>query len=243
MRNLIAAIQFLTILPIGKSEIFDPKKMMPFFPVVGIVLGAILAVSDQIFMRLWPEPVVAMIDVILLVLLTGAFHLDGLGDTADGLYGKRPREKTLAIMKDSRIGTMGLVAIICGLSIKWGGIFSLDIHRSLVLLIIPAYARSSMLFGIQFLKYGRPEGGTGHDFFNNTLKLHHFWAVLIPVLFSLFLGWRGIWLNVTFVILTATLIIYYKNRIGGITGDMLGAMNEILESVLFLTVSIGGTLC
>ncbi|MBN1930295.1 MAG: adenosylcobinamide-GDP ribazoletransferase [Desulfobacterales bacterium] len=243
MRNLIAAIQFLTILPIGKSEIFDPHKMIPFFPVVGILLGGILAVSDQIFLRLWPQPVVAMLDVIVLILLTGAFHLDGLGDTADGLYGKRPKEKALAIMKDSRLGTMGLVAIICGLAVKWGGILSLDIHRSIVLLIIPAYARSSMLFGVRFLRYARPEGGTGHDFFRNTLTPYHFSAVLIPVLLSLFLGWRGIWLNVAFITLTAIIIIYYKNRIGGITGDMLGAMNEILESVLFLTVSIGGTLC
>ncbi|MGB9499723.1 MAG: adenosylcobinamide-GDP ribazoletransferase [Dissulfuribacterales bacterium] len=240
MKNLISAIQFITILPAGKPETFDPKGMVQFFPIVGIMLGAMVAAFDQVTLRLWPGPVASLLDVVFLVVVTGAFHLDGLGDAADGLLGHRSREKTLAIMKDSRIGVMGLVAIICGLSIKWGGIMSLDANRSLLLIIIPAYARGSMLFGIRFLEYGRPDGGTGHDFFGHSLKLSAFWGLLIPIAISIFLGWRGFWLIFLFIATTFAILLYYKKRIECITGDMLGAMCETTESALFLLVSIGG---
>ncbi len=240
MKRFIAAIKFITILPLGKTIIYDPKGMVPFFPVVGIILGALVSIFDHGVSRLWPGSVAAILDVIFLVVLTGAFHLDGLGDTADGLLGHRSREKALEVMKDSRIGVMGLVAIICGLSIKWGGIMNLGVHRSLLLVIIPAYARGSMLFGMRFLEYGRPDGGTGHDFFGNTLNFYTFWGLLIPIALSFFIGWRGIWLIFIFVLTTAAIILFYKKRMGCITGDMLGAMTEITESMLFLLVSIGG---
>jgi adenosylcobinamide-GDP ribazoletransferase len=207
---------------------------------VGIILGALVSIFDQGVSRLWPGSVAAILDVIFLIVLTGAFHLDGLGDTADGLLGHRSRERALEVMKDSRIGVMGLVAIICGISIKWGGIMNLGVHRSLLLVIIPAYARGGMLFGIKFLEYGRPDGGTGYDFFGNTLNYYTFWGLLIPIALSFFIGWRGIWLIFIFVLTTAAIILFYKKRMGCITGDMLGAMTEITESMLFLLVSIGG---
>jgi adenosylcobinamide-GDP ribazoletransferase len=143
-------------------------------------------------------------------------------------------------MKDSRLGTMGLVAIVFGLALKWAGIAGLDANRSLLLIIVPAYARASMLFGMRFLEYGRPDGGTGVDFFKSKLKWAAFWGLTAPVMLSVFLGWTAFWLNLSFVALTAVLIWYYKRRVGCITGDMLGAMAEILESGLFLLISIGG---
>lgn len=183
---------------------------------------------------------VALLDVILLAIVTGAFHLDGLGDTADGLLGVRPRDKALTIMKDSRIGAMGLVAVVFGLALKWGGIAGLDVNRSLLLVIIPAYARSGVLFGIRFLEYGRPDGGTGLEFFKETLKLAAFWGLALPVGLSLFLGLKALWLNLCFMIITSTILYYYKKRMGCITGDMLGAMIELSEAGLFLLVSVGG---
>lgn len=239
MKNFISAIQFLTILPAGKSRIFDPDRMVQYFPIVGLLLGFMVSAFDRLISRFWSEPVVAILDVIFLVLLTGAFHLDGLGDTADGLLGHRTKESALAIMKDSRIGVMGLAAIICGLSLKWGGILGLDAYRDLLLVIIPAYARGGILFGIKFLKYGRPEGGTGHAFFGKPLKVSGFWGLAIPIAISFFMGWRGIWLNFIFILMTAVILMYYNKRVGCITGDMLGAMTEVLESALFLMVSVG----
>jgi len=238
MKNIIGAIQFITILPLGKKRAFEPEKMVQFFPLVGIIMGLMVALLDQIVLLLWSKPVASLIDVFFLIIVTGAFHLDGLGDTADGLYGSRKKEDALAIMKDSRIGVMGLIAIICGLAIKWAGITGLDEYRSLLLIIIPAYARGSILFGMRFLEYGRTDGGTGKPFFEKRLKIIGFWGLLIPVLLSILLGFKFILLNTIFVLIVVGILLYYKRKIGCITGDMLGAMVEITEAGLFLFASI-----
>ena len=240
MRNFISAIQFITILPVGRADTFDPPKMIPYFPIVGLALGALTALFDLVAVNLWSKPVVSLLDVMFLALLTGAFHIDGLGDAADGLLGQRSKDKTLAIMKDSRIGTMGLVAIVFGLSMKWGGITGLDAHRSVWLILVPAYARGGMLFGMRLLEYGRPAGGTGLEFFRDKFGIYTYWGLLVPLALSVLLGWKALWLNISFGAITAAIIWYYKRRIGCITGDMLGAMTEITEAGLFLLVSIGG---
>ena len=239
MRNFIAALQFITILPLGKAEAFDPPKMVPFFPLVGILLGLLVALFDSVVTRFWTPPVAALLDVILLAVLTGAYHLDGLGDTADGLLSPRSRAEALEIMKDSRIGTMGLVAIVFGLALKWGGIAGLDFYRSVLLIIIPAYARTGILFAMRFLPYGR-SNGTGKPFFDQKLAFKHFWGLVLPVGLSLILGPKAIWLNLSFAIIIAVILLFYKKRLGVITGDMLGAMVEITEAGLFLMVSFGG---
>ena len=141
-------------------------------------------------------------------------------------------------MKDSRIGAMGIIAIICGLSVKWAGIIGLDAWRSLLLIIIPAYARGSILFGMRFLEYGRNDGGTGQPFFEKKLTITDFYWLLIPVLLSILLGFKAILLNLVFLIIITGIILFYKKKIGCITGDMLGAMVEITEAGLFLFASI-----
>ncbi len=239
MKHLIAAIQFITILPVGRTIDLVPHKAAPLFPVVGILLGILVAICDKIASGFWPLPVVALLDVVLLAVLTGAFHLDGLGDAADGLYSQRPKDIALAIMKDSRTGTMGLVAIICCLALKWAGIYSLNEHRILFLIIIPAYARASMLFGIKFLEYGRPEGGTGHNFFQKPFGNTAFYPLAGLIILSFFAKWDCLILNTGFFILVALILLYYKKKIGCITGDMLGAMTEIIEAGLFIIVSAG----
>ena len=239
MRNLISALQFITILPMGKAASFDPPKMVPYFPLVGILLGLLVAAFDAIVVRFWTPPVAALLDIIFLAFLTGAFHIDGLGDTADGLFAPRSRDEALEIMKDSRIGTMGLVAILFGLALKWGGISGLDIHRSFILIIVPAYARGGILFGMRFLPYGRPEG-TGKPFFDENVSFKHFWGLILPVGLSLTLGLKAVWLNLAFAVIIGSILFFYKKRMGCITGDMLGAMTELTEAGLFLTASIGG---
>ena len=241
MRDFFSAAQFITILPWGQAEKFDPQRMIPHFPLVGIALGVLVALFDFVAVRFWGKAVASLLDVIFLAVLTGAFHIDGLGDAADGLLGQRPKEKILAIMKDSRLGTMGLVAIVAGLSIKWAGIAGLDTNRALLLIIIPAFARGSMLFGMRYLPYGRPEGGTGVEFFKHELKPSAFRGLAVPVLLSFLLGWQAIWLIICSAGITAGLIQYYKKRVGCITGDMLGAMTEVTEAGMFLLASIGGT--
>jgi adenosylcobinamide-GDP ribazoletransferase len=239
VKGFFSAVQFITILPLGKTESFEPEKMIPFFPLVGILLGLLVALFDTLIARFWTPPVVALLDIILLAVLTAAFHLDGLGDTADGLLGQRSTDKALEIMKDSRIGTMGLAAILFGLALKWGGIAGLDSHRSIFLIVIPAYARAGILFGMRLLPYGRPNG-TGKPFFKTQLTPIHFWGLIFPVGLSLFIGLKALWLNLAFAIIIGSILLFYKKRMGCITGDMLGAMTELTEAGLFLMASIGG---
>lgn len=241
MHNLIAALQFITILPLGKARAFDPPKMVPYFPLVGILLGLLVALFDAVVIRFWAPPVAALMDVILLVVMTGAFHIDGLGDTADGLMGPRSRDEALEIMKDSRLGTMGLVAILFGLALKWGGIAGLNTHRTVLLIVVPAYARAAILFGMRYLPYGRVDG-TGKPFFSEKISLKHFWGLIFPIGLSLIIGLEAIWLNLAFVIIIVLILFFYKNRMGSITGDMLGAMVEITEAGLFLMISFGDAL-
>ena len=242
MKSFIAAVRFLTVLPIGRAGTYDPRGMIPYFPVVGLLLGVIVSIFDRLTINLWSLPVISLLDVILLVCMTGALHIDGLGDTADGLYGNRPREKALHIMRDSRIGVMGLTAIVCGLAVKWAGISELGAQRHLLLIIVPAYARGGMVFAIRCLDYLRSQDGIGSDLFDEPIKRRDFSGMLIPLGLSIILGWHAFVLNLAFIISTAAIIRFYKKRIGGVTGDMLGATTEILESLLFLIVSIGGGL-
>lgn len=234
MKHLFSAFQFLTILPFGRHKEFEAPKTIPYFPAVGLFIGLIIASGDYIFSFLWPRPVASLLDVLLLAVISGGLHLDGLGDTADGLLSHRPREQIFNIMKDSRVGPMGLMAIFFALIIKWAGIQHLTEHRTLYLLMIPSYARGSMVLGIKFLQYGRPEGGLGTDFFSNEIPLHSMAGIFLPVLLSLLLGLPCIWLNVSFIAVAWVILYYYKRKINCITGDMLGALAEVEETILFL---------
>ncbi|MBF0413863.1 MAG: adenosylcobinamide-GDP ribazoletransferase [Desulfamplus sp.] len=251
--ELRSAIMFITIIPAGKNVPFSPTGMIRFFPVVGLIIGALLICADTVGSLFWSAPVVALIDVLVLVILTGAFHLDGLGDAADGLFSHRSKERALEIMKDSRTGMMGLVAIFLSLAVKVAGIYSVKIlpygadvflsnstqnffinfHNAAILLIIPSYSRASMLFGIRYFKYGRDKG-TGYDLFEKRLPFEDFIFLLIPVLISLTLGIKCLIINGIFALTVFLIILFYKKKMGCITGDMLGAMCEVTESILFL---------
>lgn len=237
---LAAAIRFITILPAGPSDAYHPRAMIAFFPAAGLILGLILAVVDSFCALVFSPPVTGAVCVIVLACLTGALHLDGLADTADGFFSHKDRETTLSIMKDSRIGVMGAVALVCVLLAKYSGLSSLADHgpvgfeRFLIFLIIPAYARASMLAGVKFLAYARPGGGTAADLFGKPLLPAEFWGLGICILLSLLLGWQALVINLVFFIACTGLILFYRKRINGITGDMLGAMCEIIEALLLI---------
>jgi len=240
MKNFRAAIQFMTTLPSGSSAEFDAAAMVPWFPLVGLLLGGLLALFDSLVARWWSLSTVAVLEVALLVLVTGAFHLDGLGDSADGLFSHRPRERMLEIMKDSRVGAMGVVAICLILAVKWAGLSGIQDHRPLLLILVPAYARSGILLAMRFLPYGRPDGGIGLAFFSRPVERRRFWGMAVVMMLSIGLGLKAIWLNAAFLLMAGTIIGYYRRRLNCVTGDMLGAMTEFTEAGLFLLASTGG---
>jgi adenosylcobinamide-GDP ribazoletransferase len=242
MRHFLSAVRFLTVLTIGPkdSDLFEPAQMLPWFPLVGLLIGTLLALVDRTALWLWPKPVAALLDLLFLVWVTGALHLDGLGDTADGLYGNRPRDKALAIMKDSRMGAMGVVAIFFALAAKWGALGAIAPGRLLVLICVPALARGAQVLAMGYLPYGRSEG-LGSQFCAAPLSLRAHGALLIPMGLLLFLGMRGLCLLAVYAGICFAVIRFYKSRMGCITGDMIGALSEVCEAGLLLAAAAGGS--
>ena len=235
----ISAVQFLTVIPCaGRNHIFDAGRALPFFPLCGLMLGGVVALVDAAASTLWMPPASSLLAVLALIILTGALHLDGVADTADGLYGRREPEKALAIMKDSRIGAIGAVVMVCCLAVKWIGISGISADRALWLVLVPAYARASVLFGIKLMPYGRPDG-TGSSFFHEPIQWQNFWGLALIIGLSLIAGRRMILINLGFAVIVIGILSYYRKKIGCITGDMLGAMIETMEAILFFILSAG----
>ena len=234
----LSAVQFLTVIPCGRGLAFNAREALPFFPLSGLLIGAVLVGIHTISAIWWPDPVVAILDVVGLAALTGALHLDGLADTADGLYGHRTPEQALAIMKDSRIGAMGTVSVVCCMAVKWSGLTHISGYAPIWLLLVPAYARAAVLFGTKYLPYGRPEGGTGHAFFQAPVGIKDFWGFGLLVGISLFSGRTLVSLNLAFAVTIFLILGWYRKKIRCITGDMLGAMIEVTEAALFLVAAM-----
>ncbi|MDQ1270762.1 MAG: Adenosylcobinamide-GDP ribazoletransferase [Thermodesulfobacteriota bacterium] len=241
--DLRACMAFITILPTGKNPVYSPVGMIRFFPVVGLIIGTLLVITDFLASMVWPAPAAALVDLIFLVAVTGAFHLDGLGDTADGIFSHQSRERALEIMKDSRTGMMGLVAVVLGLAAKLAGIWSVKISCSpvqamAILFLVPSFSRASMILGIKYLKYGRKGRGTGKDLFDRPLNSKDFYLCLIPLGFSLLLGYKGLILISGFALGCVAILKFYEQKMNCITGDLLGAMTEVMEAWLFMAAGM-----
>ena len=238
MKDVLSALRFFTILPLGAGDgEFAPRRLVTSLPTAGLIIGLMTAGFDFLAMQLWPAPAVAVLDVVFLAIVSGGLHLDGLADTVDGLYGGKTRERALEIMKDSRTGAIGVVAVVCCLLAKWAGIFSLDQSRFVLLMLVPAYARAGVLFGFMYLGYGRQGEGTARAFFDESISWYDCRWCLLLAAFSLLTGWRCFVINGLSALTILAILLFYKRKIGCITGDMLGAMIEIAEVVLFLGVA------
>ncbi|MGQ9631181.1 MAG: adenosylcobinamide-GDP ribazoletransferase [bacterium] len=237
MKHFALALQFLTIAPLPKRWEFsddDMGRCTIFFPVVGLILGAVLWGIHSLF-SLCPDGVSRFIEsfviVSLMVVLTRGLHLDGFADSLDGFLGGMDRESTLRIMRDSSIGAYGAVGIVLLILGKWLVLKSIleTQYAGPVLLAFPAVSRWGMV-ALAFLShYARPDG-TGRAFVSRVGKLQ-FWcatALALSVVLSLSRIWGGaVFLGSALIILVVKK--YSSWRIGGVTGDVLGAANEILE--------------
>ncbi|MEE4608637.1 MAG: adenosylcobinamide-GDP ribazoletransferase [Desulfobacteraceae bacterium] len=237
--DLAGALQFLTILPLGPGERFDPRRAMRFFPVAGIVIGSIVSAFDALAILALPLPVVAALDVALLALITGALHLDGLADTADGLLGPHDRARALEIMKDSRVGAMGVVAVVLVLIVKIVALGAVSRHRALALILVPALARCTMMVAMAAMPYARSGGGTGQAFFHPPARAADLAAIALPFGLSVFLGWLCIVIAMVFAGVTVMMLRFYRRRLGGVTGDLIGALGEVMEAALWVALAAG----
>lgn len=238
--GLISAIRFLTVIPVPfkKDAPFVPKATVPFFPVAGLIIGVVAALLDWFFGWCFNRAIAAALDVAVLICLSGALHIDGLADSGDGLFSHKPSLKALEIMRDSRVGSMGMATVIVVLLVKFAALTGINEHRFVLLLLIPALARTGLVFAMLRLPYLRKEDGLAGPFFVNSLPWL-FVVMLIIVCAALALtGLQGIGVIVAYAVSTPLIMLFYYKRMGGVTGDMLGAMIEVQEALLLLAAAV-----
>lgn len=244
IRQVLAAISFLTRISIAVRNPFTAKEVgqsARWFPLVGVMIGGAYVVVFRTVSPLFPSTVVALLIVTTEALLTGALHLDGLADMADGFGGGRTREDVLRIMRDHAIGAYGAVALVLLILLKTTLITTLiDRHCAVPYLVIaPTLGRWSTVLLNNLLPYARRSES---DVANATGNINNFVgrpelivATLTALIVTPVLSWRtGIasWMIVIGVSLFIARMC--RRRIGGITGDTLGANTELCEVGVFL---------
>jgi len=242
MRGLLAAVRFLTILPIpGRygAEKTDLARSAPFFPVVGLLLGALAALVAWSASLVAPPMVVSAAVVVLLLSFSGCLHLDGLCDAADGLLSARPRERALEIMKDSHVGTMGVMAAVCVILMKFASLASLQPECLWpAVFLMPLTGRCAMVVHMTLLPYVR-SGGLGSAFYTNRRYLAAIEAVVILFAACWLMFGAGGWIVAgVSIAVVLSLAVYFRCKIGGATGDTFGATCEIIEIVPALTLAL-----
>ncbi|NPV05070.1 MAG: adenosylcobinamide-GDP ribazoletransferase [Syntrophaceae bacterium] len=242
MKPLIAALQFLTVIPVPASwggGQGDLRRSVWFFPVVGLILGGLLAALDAGLAGLLPVLPASAIVVLASILLTGGFHVDGLADTADGFMSSRPRERILEIMKDSRTGPMGVAAVVSVVILKVTLLSAVTGPlRGPAIVLMAVAGRTAMVMVMSLLPYARQEGLAG-VFTRERSILRAGWG--LAFLFAacwLLAGPAGTLAG--FAALAGTVLAGAASRgkIGGFTGDTLGATCEIVEIMPLLAAAM-----
>jgi cobalamin 5'-phosphate synthase/cobalamin synthase len=243
-KSLLISLQFLTILPLPKIKEYDGKdlgKAAAYFPLAGFLIGIVLFFSVK-FLSVYFSPVfVSVLCLGLWHFLSGGLHLEGFTDTADGFACGQNREKILLVMKDTHCGAKGVAATIIFLFIKWAMIYELCLHKQFLSLIAaPLLSRWAMSFVCAISRYAGKQEGLGFHCLNNC----SIFQVGISGFFCLGLGWvmlKNNFLIIGLVVFLSTicLVKFLNRKLGGVTGDVLGAINEVFEvGVMFVSLLI-----
>ena len=237
--GFLLALRFLTALPLPPREVTPGElgRSMAYYPLVGALLGLTLAGTDSLLQYVFPSSVTSAILLVVLILLTGGLHLDGLMDSCDGLFGRRDPARRLEIMRDSRVGSFGVLGAVGLLIVMYTALSALAAPwRTGALVLMPVMGRWAMVLALWGFPYARAEG-LGRSF-----KEEVGWrevlaaTVLAAAVAALSLGVVGI--GILFITGTGAWLLgsFIFTRIPGLTGDSYGAINGVVEVVSLLTV-------
>ncbi len=235
------AISFLTVLPVGRDIQATPEMLgrsMGLFPAVGLMLGLGLCICNWLLDSLLPRAVLDCLLILLLIAVTGALHLDGVADLIDGLAGGKDHQSTLEIMKDSRVGAIGVVGLVMVLLLKYLSLYHIPLeYKNAALIFMPVAGRWMQLCLSCYSPYIRPEGGIGIAFVENVGQAEFLRGTAALILTALVLFWgKGIFLVFLLGIATMLFLRYFETRLGGITGDVLGAVTEMVEVLVLILI-------
>ncbi len=239
MRSLLLAISFLTIFPVYGNRIADDREFsnsLYFYPLVGFIIGMILLLVLKGAEMLGPGLATEALLLLVWVAVTGALHLDGLMDSADGLFSGRERERKLEIMKDSRVGAMGAVALVVALLLKLAFLDNLSpVDKAWVILVAPAAGRFMMVYAVCRYPYARPAGGLGAAFGGQAGWPQLTGAALLLAAGAWLVFAGTALLAVAIAVVTGmTIAAWIARQLGGLTGDSFGALCECTETVFIM---------
>jgi len=242
-RPFLFAWHFLTAIPLSRAH-HEPTApelaaSMAWYPVVGLLIGGGLVLADRLLTNIFAAEVMNVLLIVLLVLLTRGLHQDGLADTLDGLAGGRTPAERLPIMRDPRIGAVGATGLFLSLILRYAGLMALPHPLRLpALLCMPAVGRWAMVTVAWASPYARAEGGLAAPFLTHLSWPHvAVSTTVLSIALSLVFGMQG-----ALVILVAGAVVLIavwagcRTWFGGITGDTLGATNEVIEILFLLLV-------
>lgn len=242
MKSFLLALQFLTIAPIRIKKIMpgEMARAAAYFPVVGLLLGLVLCTANHLLSLARLDPFASnIILVVLLIVLTGGLHLDGLSDTSDAIFSGKGKADMLAIMRDSHVGVMGVLAIVSILMLKVAFLSSILLNtKGIAIVLMCVLARWSISFSVFAFPYARDDG-KAKPFIDGMNKGIFFVSTLIALVI-VFIIWKA----AGPVILGITAALAYlansfiKKKLGGITGDTIGAVNELAEAAVLFGVVI-----
>lgn len=244
LRLFFIALQFFTRLPIPRWVGFEEQWLQHasrYFPAVGLVVALLTSAVYAIAAHLWPHSIALLLSMVTSIYLTGAFHEDGFADTCDGFGGGSSSERVLEIMKDSRIGAYGTIGIGLMLSLKWLTLtylpFSVVIGALLIAHPLSRLFAVSLIWRMQYAK----ENGKAKPMaqqMSNTEFLIATLTTVLPLFVILIFGWLP-WMRVAMGIALGMLACFamarlFQRRIGGYTGDCLGAVQQLTEVLFYL---------
>ena len=235
MKDFLQALSFLTILPVGKFSLPDEKglaRSMAFFPSVGVLIGLLLALGYFLLSFLLHKSFVLWLTLGCLALLTRGLHLDGFADTIDGFATGGPKEKILEVMRDSRIGAFGVIGLIFLIGAKYLALDQIvgpSIPRSLILMTV--MGRNSMVWVCYRSPYARSGGGLAKPFAENLTAREMILSSASALGIGLLLwGLKGGLVFLGTGLFSLAFRLFFLKKLNGITGDILGAANELSES-------------
>ena len=240
MKSFFAALQFLTLFPCPTRIDYanaDVGQSAIFFPVIGLILGSILVAANFLLEPFASAGLSSVILVSLLAFMTRGLHLDGVGDTFDGLGAGGDRDRMLGVMDDSHTGVFGLVAIVLVLFFKIHALESMDVDRWRALLVATILSRWAMVLLAYRSKAAKD--GLGSRLIDHLQTKQFLLATLITLLLVTAI-WRrnGIVMMAWVAIFTTASKSYFHRRLGGITGDICGAVGELSETSVMVLLAL-----
>ena len=234
----LGAVAFMTRLPVPEKMQCGPDALpnaAMFFPLVGLLVSAGAIILNHLFSRVVAHEVVIVIVLIFLVAITGGFHEDALADAADGFGGGWGRDQILNIMRDSRVGSLGALAIALTLLARFVFLNNVPPQRFDSYLVAgQVTCRWTALPLAYFLPSARVQGGQGARVAGKITTFTLITGTLLTLaIVGIALGVKALWVMLAAVVIMVATGAYYRHRIGGITGDCLGATNQLAEVAIY----------